>query len=781
MIERLLVYIPVLVIAVLVGAGYLLLTVPAWRLRYLSTPFFSFFKRVLPPLSPTEREAMEAGTVWWDGELFSGKPDWSKLLSFPKPALRDDEARFIAEVVDPLLATLNDFSIINQHRDLPPEVWSYLGSKGFFALIIPKEYGGMGFSNYANSTIVSRIASRSLSVAVTVMVPNSLGPGELLLHYGTEEQKQYWLPRLARGEEFPCFALTGPEAGSDAGAIPDKGIVCKGMWQGQEVVGIRLNWNKRYITLAPRATVLGLAFKLYDPDHLMGETTDYGITCALIPTTHPGVKTGDRHFPMGQVFLNGPTWGVDVFIPLEWIIGGWPYAGKGWRMLVECLSAGRGVSLPALGAACGHISTRTSSAYAYVRRQFGLPIGRFEGVQEALARIAGLTYQLEATRRLTTTGLDLGARPGIVTAISKYHMTEQARLILSDAMDIHAGRAVQLGPNNYLGYHYMGIPIAITVEGANILTRNLMIFGQGAIRCHPYVYQEMEAAACADPQEGLQRFDRLLAKHIGFALKNLGQGLLSGLTLGKLESTPVPGPTACYYRQLTRMSRALALCTDVTMLLLGGELKRREMLSARLGDVLSHLYLASATLKYYEDEGRQPADLPYLHYALRRSLWQIGMAWQGVFDNMPTAWVGVVLKRIIFPFGIHYRPVRDSTVTAICRDMMQSSSQRDRITALCFWQENVQDPVGRVELAFCAMQKVQPLEKRLQDAQKQGTLPGKLTLDELIPQALAAQLLSEAEADELRVADRLRYAALQVDSFAPGELETMGCPSGAPK
>ena len=755
-------------------AGYFLLTVPRWRLCYLSTPFFAFFKRVLPPLSPTEREAMEAGTVWWDGELFSGKPDWQALHRFPKPQLREDEAQFIAEVVDPLLARLNDFSIINQHRDLPPEVWRYLADHGFFALIIPKEYGGKGFSNFANSTIVSRIATRSLSAAVTVMVPNSLGPGELLLHYGTPQQKEYWLPRLARGEEFPCFALTGPEAGSDAGAIPDKGVLCKGLWQGEEVIGIRLSWNKRYITLAPRATVLGLAFKLYDPDHLMGDVTEYGITCALIPTTHPGVQVGHRHFPMGQVFMNGPTWGDNVFIPLEWIIGGWPYAGKGWRMLVECLSAGRGISLPALGAACGHISTRTTSAYAYVRRQFGLSIGRFEGVQEALARIAGLTYQLEATRRLTTTGLDLGERPGIVTAIAKYHMTEQARLILNDAMDIHAGRAVQLGPNNYLGYHYMGIPIAITVEGANILTRNLMIFGQGATRCHPYVYREMEAAACADAQEGLQRFDALLAQHIRFALGNVGKGLLSGLSLGKFESSPVSGPTACYYRQLTRMSRALALCTDVSMLLLGGELKRREMLSARLGDVLSHLYMASATLKYYEDEGRQSADLPYLHYALRRSLWLMGLALQGVFDNLPTV-PGMLLKRIIFPFGIRYRPVRDSTVSAICRDIMQPSALRDRISALCFWQEQEQDPIGRVELAFRAMLAVQPLEKRLHDAQKQGSLPPKLPLAELIPLAHTAGVISEAEATALREAERLRYAALQVDSFAPGELEQMGC------
>ncbi len=765
----------VLVCCTAVVAVYLLLTVDRWRLRYLSRPFFRYFKRVLPPLSTTEREAMEAGTVWWDAELFTGKPDWTKLHNYPSPRLSATEQHFLDTLVDPLLARLNDFDIINRHRDLPDDVWTYLKQHGFFALIIPPEYGGRGFSNFANSTIVSRIASRSLSAAVTVMVPNSLGPAELLLHYGTEAQKKYWLPRLASGEEFPCFALTGPEAGSDAGAIPDSGVVCRGQWQGEEVIGIRLTWNKRYITLAPKATVLGLAFKLTDPEQLLGDKTEYGITCALIPTAHPGVEIGHRHYPMAQVFPNGPTWGHDVFIPMDWIIGGKEYAGKGWRMLVECLSAGRGISLPALGAACGHVATRTTSAYAYVRRQFGLAIGRFEGVQEALARIGGLTYQLEATRRLTTTGLDLGERPGIVTAISKYHMTEMARQILCDAMDIHGGRGVQLGPNNYLGYHWMGIPIAITVEGANILTRNLMIFGQGATRCHPYVYKEMLAAAKPDVEEGLGDFDRLLQAHLRFALRNAGLGFLSGLTLGKFESAPVRGATACYYRQLTRLSRALALCSDVAMLTLGGELKRREMLSARLGDVLSHLYLCSATLKYYQDEGQQQEDLPYLHYAMRRSLWLAGQSLQGVFDNMRPFWVGKVLKRVLFPFGIRYRPVRDSTVNQLCSQLLQQSALRDRLTQLCFWQPEEQDAIGRVELAFSAMLQILPLEKRVQEAQKAGRIPTRLPLDALLQAAKQADVLTDDECAQWQEADRLRYQALQVDVFAPGELEQMGC------
>ena len=757
-------------------AVYLLLRVVPWRQACLSGPILQWFKRRIPPLSLTEKEAMAAGDVWWDGDLFSGAPDWHKLHHFPKPELTEEEQRFLDKVVDPLLAQLNEFQIVNEHRGLPPHVWHYLRSHGFFGLNIPKAYGGMGFSSYANSTIVARIASRSLNVAVTVMVPNSLGPAELLLHYGTDQQKQYWLPRLAQGEEYPCFALTGPEVGSDAGAIPDLGVVTKGMWQGKEIVGIRLSWSKRYITLAPCATVLGLVFKLIDPEHLLGEQSEYGITCALIPTTHTGVVIGARHFPMGQVFLNGPTEGKDIFIPLEWIIGGQEYAGRGWSMLVECLAAGRGISLPAMGAACGHLALRTTSAYAYVLRQFGCSIGKFEGVQEALARIAATAYQLEAARRLTTAGLDLGAKPGIVTAIAKYHMTELARRSLSDAMDIHGGRGVQLGPNNYLAYHYIAIPIAITVEGANILTRSLMIFGQGATRCHPFVFNELAAASLKDAEQALQQFDAQLWPHVRFTLKNLVFSLLSGLTLGRCESTPRAGVTAGYYRQLTRMSRALALCSDLLMLTFGGELKRKEMLSARLGDVLSQLYLASAVLKYYEDEGCPATDLPLLHYNLQHALWQIGVALQGVCGNLPTCGVGGLLKFLIFPFGIGYSPVPDAITKTICQQMLQPCQLRERITALCYWQADEQDPVGRLEMAFVAMLAAEPLELRLREAQKQGQLAGD-SFAERLQAAEALGLVNAQEVALLLEAERLRLQVLQVDTFAVGELENGGAGS----
>ncbi|WP_417614832.1 acyl-CoA dehydrogenase [Oceanisphaera sp.] len=740
------------------------------RKKWISEPAFATFKKILPPLSVTEREAMEAGTVWWDGDLFSGKPDWSKLLAYGPSRLSDDEQHFLDNQVETLLAMLDDHQIVNDERELPEPVWDYIKQEGFFSLIIPREYGGRDFSAYANSTIVARIASRSVSAAVTVMVPNSLGPGELLMHYGTQQQKDHWLPGLANGTEVPCFALTGPEAGSDAGAIPDSGVVCKGEFEGQEVVGIRLNWDKRYITLAPRATVLGLAFKLFDPDGLLGDNKAPGITCALIPTSHPGVNIGDRHFPMGLAFLNGTTHGKDVFIPLSWIIGGPEYAGRGWRMLVECLSAGRGISLPALGTASGHLSVRSTSAYAYVRKQFGLSIGKFEGVQEALASIGGLTYQLEATRRLTAQALDLNESPAIVTAISKYHMTEMARTVLDHAMDVHAGKAIQMGPKNYLAHNYMGIPVAITVEGANILTRNLMIFGQGATRCHPYVLQELEAAANPDEEAGLKEFDRLLFKHIGFATGNVFGAFWQGLTGARFNRAPVSGETAVYYRQLARMSKALALCADISMLMLGGDLKRKEMISARLGDVLSHLYLGSATLKFFEDNGRPRDELPFVHYALTRNLHLMGEALDGFFQNFPNRAVAVTLKALIFPLGNRYKKPLDSHAQAISRSLMSPSGIRERLTSLCYVPADGKPGLGEVEAAFLAMVGVQGIEKKLHQAQKTGTLPRKLTFDELLVQGKAHNIIKDEDIKQLERADELRRQAIAVDSFKPGVL-----------
>jgi alkylation response protein AidB-like acyl-CoA dehydrogenase len=760
-----------ILLLIVISVVVTLLAIKETRLRFFTKPTFTLFKRILPPLSQTEQEAMEAGSVWWDGDLFSGKPDWMKLHSYPKPSLNEEEQAFMNHQVMNLMQMLDDHNIVQQQRDLPDAVWRYIRDEGFFALIIGKEYGGKGFSAIANSTIVSTIASRSFSAAVTVMVPNSLGPGELLSHYGTPEQKDRWLPGLASGNEIPCFALTGPEAGSDAGSIPDLGIVMRGEFNGETVLGIRLNWTKRYITLAPVATVLGLAFKLRDPEGLLGDTVDIGITCALIPTNHPGVRVGDRHDPLNLAFMNGPTFGSDVFIPLDWIIGGAEYAGKGWRMLVECLSAGRGISLPALGTAAGHLSSRTTSAYAYVRKQFGQSIGRFEGVEEALARIGGMTYQLEAARRMTAGALDLGQAPAIVTAIAKYHMTEMARQVVDDAMDIHAGRGIQMGGMNYLGNAYMAIPVAITVEGANILTRNLMIFGQGATRCHPYVLKELQAAANPDEQAGLEAFDKLLRKHIIFGATNFIGSLGLGLTGARALRSPVAGPTARYYQQLTRMSRALALCADMSMLVLGGTLKRKERISARLGDLLSHLYLASATLKHYEDSGRPAEDLPLVQWAIDNNLYQMGQALNGFFDNFDSRALAFVLKRVIFPLGNPYRMPNDRLSHQICQVMMTPGGCRERLSHLCPITGRPGDGVDLIEQAFLAMHGLRPIERKLVKGQRDGVLPRKVAVDTLVAAALEKGVLTQTEVLRVMEADKLRSAAIQVNHFKPGELE----------
>ncbi|RAJ93687.1 acyl-CoA dehydrogenase [Aliidiomarina maris] len=759
------------VLLIIIAAIAVILGVPDIRRSLISRPAFGFFKRVLPPLSATERDAMEAGDVWWDAELFSGKPDWYRLLRTPKPQFSEREQAFIDNQLETLLAMIDDFDITMHQRDLPESVWQYLRQEGFFSMIIGQQYGGLEFSPAANSHIVARIATRSLSVAVSVMVPNSLGPGELLSHYGTEQQKQYWLPKLANGEALPCFALTGPEAGSDAGSIPDHGVVCHGEFKGEQVLGIRLNWNKRYITLAPVADVLGLAFKLNDPEQLLGKGEDIGITCALIPTSHPGVETGDRHFPLGQAFMNGTTYGKDVFIPIDWIIGGQEYAGKGWRMLVECLSAGRGISLPALATASGHVAERMTGAYAYVRQQFGLPIGKFEGVQEAMGRIGGLNYSVESMRRLTVAALNQGQSPSVITAMTKYHMTEMGRTIGNDALDVHAGKGIQMGPRNYLASNYMGVPISITVEGANILTRNLMIFGQGATRCHPYVMKEMIAASNPDEEAGLREFDSLLIKHIGFAAGNTLASLWHGLTGARFANTPVSGVTAGYYQQLSRMSRGLALCADVSMLTLGGDLKRKEMISARLGDALSHLYMASAVLKRYEDDGRHESDLPFVHYAMQHHLHQLGVAFDGFYQNFPQRIIAGLLRFVSFPFGIRYKAPLDMHKQAIAESMMQPGATRERHTFLCYWQADADDMIGHMELAFTQMHALQDVYKVLRKAQKQGVIGADLNGEGLAQAALQAELIDAEQAQALSACETLRMRAIGVDSFAFDEVK----------
>jgi len=660
---------------------------------------------------------------------------------------------------------LNDWQI-QQDMDLPDEVWAYIKDHGFLGMIIPKEYGGLEFSAIAHSTIVSKISSRSPGAAVSVMVPNSLGPAELLMHYGTDEQKAYYLPRLAKGIEIPCFALTGPKAGSDAGAMPDFGTVTMGEYEGKKVLGIEVSWNKRYITLAPIATVLGLAFKLYDPDQLIGVKKDLGITCALIPTSHKGVNVGDRHLPMRTAFMNGPTTGDKVFIPMDWVVGGQDYVGKGWRMLVELLSIGRAISLPATGAACGKMSYRLTGAYTRIREQFNTHIANFEGVEEALARIAGLTYRLEATRKMTANSVDLGIKPAVVSAIAKYHMTEMGRDLITDSMDIHGGRGVIMGERNYLASPYTANPISITVEGANIMTRNLMIFGQGAVRCHPWVYEEMKSVSATDRAAGLKQFDRAFFSHVGYTCSNFVRTAWLGLTSARFSQSPVKDETAVYYAQLTRMSSALALVSDMAMVVIGGDLKRKERLSARLGDVLSYLYMATSVLKYYEDEGRQSSDRAYVHWNCQNALADIELAFREFLLNFPVPIIGKILKVILFPWGKAYQRASDKLDHEIVKPMLSSNEFRDRITAGAYIGKSSDDVTGRIENAFIAVLAAAPAEQKLRHAVKSEQITPSTDLAVFLKQAVKLKIIDKDEMALVTKASIARDDAIQVDSYS---------------
>ncbi|MBK7658886.1 MAG: acyl-CoA dehydrogenase [Betaproteobacteria bacterium] len=734
------------------------------RRALLTGPLFGVFKKVLPAMSDTEREALEAGSVWFDADLFSGRPGWEKLLAYPQAKLTPEEQAFVDGPTEELCGLLDEWESSDELMDLPPHVWQFIRDKGFLGIIIPKSYGGLGFSAFAHSEIVTKIATRSGAAAVTVMVPNSLGPAELLIHYGTDAQKNHYLPRLARGQEIPCFALTSPEAGSDAASIPDFGIVCKGTHEGREVLGIRLTWEKRYITLAPVATILGLAFKLHDPEKLLGGDEDRGITLALIPTSHPGVNTGRRHIPLGSAFMNGPTTGKDVFIPIDWVIGGAAQAGTGWRMLMECLAAGRSISLPSMSMAAGKVSSRASGAYARIRSQFKTPIGNFEGIQEPLARIGGTTYLMDGMRRLTMAALDLGEKPSVISAICKFHMTERMRAVINDAMDIHGGKGICLGPNNYLGRAYQTVPIAITVEGANILTRSLIIFGQGAIRCHPWVLKEMTAVR----ENDVRAFDEAFWNHVAFTISNAARSLWLGLTGGKGVSVPGSRHTKRYLQILTRFSSAFAMLADMSMFVIGGSLKRKEMLSARLGDILSHLYMMSATVKRFHDDGCPEEDVPLLTWAMYDSSFKLQVAMDGVLANFPSRPVAWLMRRFVFPKGLTLTAPHDKWVSRVAKLMIEPGATRDRLTAGMYLPRREDDVIGRLEFAMEAVIKADPVEAKLRAAQKEGKLPQR-TAPERRDAAVKQGLITLAEFEHLARTDRLRREVIMVDDF-PNDL-----------
>ncbi|HET7306597.1 MAG TPA: acyl-CoA dehydrogenase [Gammaproteobacteria bacterium] len=753
----------------------ILLNVRPLRRIVIGNRLFAWFRNVLPPISKTERIALDAGNTWWDGDLFSGRPNWHKLLANPAPVLTNEEQAFLDGPVEELCSVLDDWQITHELNDLPPEAWALIKKHRFFGMIIPKEHGGHGFSALAHSSVVMKISTRSLSAGVTVMVPNSLGPGELLLHYGTDEQKEYYLPRLATGEEIPCFALTAPTAGSDAGAIPDTGIVCKQEFEGKETLGFRVNWEKRYITLGPVATVLGVAFKAYDPDHLLGDKENLGITLALIPTSMPGVEIGNRHYPLNASFQNGPTVGRDVFIPMDHLIGGEQWIGQGWRMLMNCLSTGRAISLPALGTGAGKLSSRATGAYARIRKQFRTPIAKFEGVEEALTRIAGYAYRMDAARRMTAGALDLGERPSVLSAILKYHCTEGMRQVINDAMDVHGGRGVMMGPRNYLARAYEAVPISITVEGANILTRSMMIFGQGAIRCHPYLLEEMEAANNPNAEAGAIAFDKALFSHIGFTISNAARALAGALTFGRCFKAPDVGSVRHHYRRLSRMSAAFAFAADVALLLLGGKMKRKEKLSARFGDILSHLYMASAVLKGFEDQGRPGADLPLVAWAMADSLHTIEDRLEDICRNFPSRPLGWLVRLIVMPLGRSYPAPNDELGHAVAKIITAPGAARDRLTRGAYVNKVEGDPIGRLELALEKVLAAEPIEKQIEQALKVRFNSN--NHEELIALGLERGIITDQEGDTIRVAAAATRDCILVDDF-PAEVGNQAAARG---
>ncbi|MGD8574824.1 MAG: acyl-CoA dehydrogenase [Gammaproteobacteria bacterium] len=764
--------------AIVLWAVFLALAIPlnvtALRRRLVSGPVLDIFARIMPEMSSTEQEALEAGTVWWDGDLFSGQPDWKRLLETPAPQLSEEEQAFLDGPTEELCRMLDEWKITHEWGDIPPEAWDFMKKKGFFAMIIPRKYGGLEFSAYAHSQVLVKVASRSATAASTISVPNSLGPAELLLRYGTREQQDHYLPRLADGREVPCFGLTAPKAGSDAGAIPDTGVVCKGKFRGKETVGIRLNWDKRYITLAPIATVLGLAFKLYDPEHLMGDKDEHGITCALIPTDLEGITIGRRHFPLNIPFQNGPTQGKDVFVPLDYIIGGPKMAGQGWRMLVECLSAGRSISLPSNGCGGAKLGVFTTGAYARIRKQFNLPIVKFEGVADVLGRMGGTLYAMDAVRVMTLGAVDMGEIPSVPSAIVKYHVTEMAREVGNDAMDIHGGKGIILGPNNYLGRGYESIPIAITVEGANILTRSMIIFGQGAIRCHPFVLREMHAAHAADRAKALPDFDKALWGHIGLTVSNAVRAMITAATHARFTGVPISGATRRYYQHINRYSAAFALVADAAMLSLGGSLKKKESISARLGDMLSYMYIASAVLKRWEDQGRQQEDLPLVEWACRDMIYKLQEQLHGLLRNFPNRVVAGVLRMIVFPTGRNYSAPGDRLGHRIADLLSKPTGARLRLSRDIYTSDH-SDPVGIFHEALDLAVRCEPLEKVIHEAVKDGRIKALDTFEQ-IDAAEKLELVNAEDAGRLRRLEELTREIIRVDDFAADELGTHPLP-----
>ena len=753
----------------ILGLG--VLCVEPIRKTLVTGPAFDLVRGLLPKISQTEQQALDAGTTGFDGELFSGRPDWDKLRSVSPIHLTAEERTFLDGPTEELCRMIDDWEIRHTEKEIPEAIWEFVKQHGFLGMLISKDYGGLGFSAQAQSLILGKISSRSADAATIVMVPNSLGPGELIEKYGTQDQKDYYLARLASGKEIPCFSLTGPTSGSDAATMRDIGIVEMGQHRGEEVLGIRLSWEKRYITLGPKATLIGLAFQLFDPENRLGRGEEIGITVAIVPADHPGVRIGRRHLPAGAAFPNGPNWGHDVFIPIDWIIGGSQMAGQGWRMLMECLSAGRAISLPSSSTAGAKAMLRFSTAYGRIRKQFGLPVARMQGVEEPLARMIETAYSLEAARAVTSSMVSGGERPSVISAVMKYQSTERLRQAVNDAMDIHGGRGICDGPANYLQSAYQMVPVGITVEGANILTRSLIAFAQGALRAHPFLFDEINAAQSTNREAGLNSFDKAFRGHVGFALGNIFGALFHNLTAGYFASMPANArTTATWYRQLSRSSKNFALVADITVAMLGGGLKVRQKLSGRLSDALSELYFVSCALKRFEDDEQPDDDRAVVALVAQNGLYRFQDALQGTIENFPNSTVRVVLRWLVFPLGRHFKPASDDLGHIVVRRAITPGTFRDRMTRDIFVSKDANDPTGLLEVALEKVVAAEQVERKLEGAIRVGKVRRFHGLD-WIEEAKEKNVITSAEAIQLREVEELTARVIAVDHYDPMEVK----------
>jgi acyl-CoA dehydrogenase len=759
------------ILAYLPAIGLGLLSIPLVRRSVFVEPAYGMVKKILPKVSDTEQQALDAGTIGFDAELFSGRPDWAKLRAVPKITLTAEEQAFLDGPVHELCGMIDDWQIRHNNREVPENIWDFVKQHGFLGMLISKTHGGLGFSAQAQSIILGKIASRSPDVCTIVMVPNSLGPGELIEKYGTDEQKHYYLPRLSKGVDIPCFSLTGPTSGSDAANMRDIGTIVRENYKGKETLGIRVSWDKRYITLGPKATLVGLAFHVFDPEKLLGRGEDIGITVAMIPASHPGVNIGRRHLPCGAAFPNGPNWGKDVFIPMDWVIGGQAMAGHGWRMLMECLSAGRAISLPSSGTAGAKAMLRFTTAYGRIRKQFGIPVARMEGLEEPLTRMVETAYVNEAARGVTAAMVSRGEKPAVISALMKYQTTERMRRTVNDAMDIHGGRAICDGPMNYIQSAYQMVPVGITVEGANILTRTLITFAQGALRSHPYLYAEVQACQDTDTTRGKAAFEKAFLGHIAFAASNVTGALFHNVTGGIFGHVPDSAyGTAEWYRQLWRQSRNFALVSDLTVAVLGGGLKTKQKITGRLADALSELYLLSCVLKRFEDDGKPEPDRHIVALAAQNGLHRFEVALQGAIENFPSTPVRWLMSWVVFPFGARQRPAPDWLGHKICTMVLEPGEVRDRLTRDIYVSKDVNDATGLLEVTLEKVIQAEDAEKKLDRAVRQGLIRRYHGID-WIGDAAKQGIVTESEAILLREVETLTARVIAVDHFDPAELK----------